>query len=170
MRCSSLLSRFALTSEQALRWFDPKERAKGTAAKVTDEEILANPYRMSEVDLGDWNDSPVSVGTIDRGLLPDATIAAKHPVPAPSKVGSPNDARRLRAALVAVLREASENGDALLSVPEALQRVGSLDLRTRVSSARTGQARTARRSLASSSSSTSPLRRARRQRRSSSPS
>ncbi len=123
-----LLSRFALTSEQALRWFDPKERAKGAAAKVTDEEILANPYRISEVDLGDWNDSPVSVGTIDRGLLPDATIAAKHPVPAPSQVGSPNDTRRLRAALVAVLREASENGDALLSVPEALQRVGSLDL------------------------------------------
>ncbi|MCA9628449.1 MAG: hypothetical protein KC766_12315, partial [Myxococcales bacterium] len=123
-----LLSRFALTSEQALRWFDPKERAKGTAAKVTDDEILANPYRMSEVDLGDWNDSPVSVGTIDRGLLPDATIAAKHPVPEPSRVGSSNDARRLRAALVAVLRRASEDGDALLSVSEALQRVGSLDL------------------------------------------
>jgi hypothetical protein len=123
-----LLSRFAFTSEQALRWFDPKERAKATATKVSDEEILANPYRMSEVDLGDWNDSPVSVGLIDRGLLPDATIAAKHPVPEPSKVGSPNDARRLRAALVAVLREASENGDALLSVSEALQRVGSLDL------------------------------------------
>src|SRR5690606_25716041 len=81
-----------------------------------------------EIDLGDWNDSPVSVGVMDRGLLPDATIAAKHPVPAPSKVGSPNDARRLRAALVAVLRAASENGDALLSVPEALQRVGTLDL------------------------------------------
>lgn len=123
-----LLSRFALTSAQALRWFDPKERVKGTAAKVSDEEILANPYRMSEVDLGDWNDSPVSVGLIDRGLLPDATVAAKHPVPEPSKVGSPNDARRLRAALVAVLRESSENGDALLSVSEALQRVGSLDL------------------------------------------
>lgn len=123
-----LLSRFALTSAQALRWFDPKERVKGTAAKVSDEDILANPYRMSEVDLGDWNDSPVSVGLIDRGLLPDATIAANHPVPEPSKVGSPNDARRLRAALVAVLREASENGDALLSVSEALQRVGSLDL------------------------------------------
>ena len=123
-----LLSRFALTSAQALRWFDQKERTKGTAAKVSDEEILANPYRMSEVDLGDWNDSPVSVGLIDRGLLPEATIAAKHPVPEPSKVGSPNDARRLRAALVAVLREASENGDALLSVSGALQRVASLDL------------------------------------------
>ncbi len=92
---------------------------------MTDEEILANPYRMSEADLGDWNDSSVSVGTIDRGLLSDATIAAKHPVPAPSNVGSTNDGRRLRAAIVAVLRGASETGDALLSVPEALQRVGS---------------------------------------------
>jgi len=125
---TKLLSRFALTPAQALRWFDPKERAKGTAVKVTDEEILANPYRMSEADLGDWNDSPVSVGLIDRGLLPDTTIAANHPVPEPSRIGSQNDPRRLRAALVAVLRRASENGDALLSVPEALQRLGTLDL------------------------------------------
>lgn len=123
-----LLSRFALTTAQAFRWFDPKERAKATATKINDEDVIANPYRMSETDLGDWNDSPVSVGLIDRALLPDATIAAKHPIPVPSKVGSPNDARRFRAALVAVLRDASENGDALLSVPEALQRVGSLDL------------------------------------------
>lgn len=123
-----LLSRFALTTEQARRWFDPSERVKCTAAKVSDEEILANPYRMSEVDLGTWDDSPVSVGIIDRGLLPDSTISAKHPVPEPSAVGSPNDARRIRATLVAVLRNASESGDALLSIPEALQRVGSLDL------------------------------------------
>jgi hypothetical protein len=123
-----LLSRFALTSAQAARWFDPKERTKGTAAKVSDGEILDNAYRMSETDLGDWNDSPVSVGIIDRGLLPESTIAAKHPVPAQSAVTSPNDARRLRGALVAVLRDASENGDALLSVSEALQRTGTLDL------------------------------------------
>lgn len=123
-----LLSRFALTSAQAARWFDPNERAKGTTTKVTDDEILANPYRMSETDLGDSDDSPVSVGLIDRGLLPESTIAAKHPVPEPSAVASPSDARRLRAALVTVLREAAENGDALLSVPEALQRSGKLDL------------------------------------------
>lgn len=123
-----LLSRFALTSVQAARWFDPKERVKATAARVSDDEILTNPYRMSETDLGDWDDSPVSVGLIDRGLLPDSTIAAKHPVPAPSTVASLNDVRRLRAALVAVLRAASENGDALLSLPEALQRAGTLDL------------------------------------------
>lgn len=123
-----LLSRFALTSAQAARWFDPKERSKGAATNVTDDEILVNPYRISETDLGDWDDSPVSVGLIDRGLLPELTIAAKHPVPALSAVASPNDARRLRAALVTVLREASENGDALLSVPETLQRASKLDL------------------------------------------
>ena len=123
-----LLSRFAFTSAQARRWFDPSERVKGTATKVSDDEILANAYRMSEVDLGDWNDSPVSVGMIDRGLLPDSTVAAKHPVPAPSSIGSPGDARRLRAAIVAVLREASANGDSLLSTSEALQRVAKLDL------------------------------------------
>ncbi|QQA41784.1 AAA family ATPase [Pelagovum pacificum] len=123
-----LLSRFSMTSSQAARWFDPQKRAKGTAAKITDAEILANPYRICETDLGDWDDSPVSTGLIDRGLLPDSTIAAKHPVPVPSAVASPNDARRLRAAIVEVLRHASEEGDALLSVSEALQRAGKLDL------------------------------------------
>ncbi|WP_186207349.1 ATP-dependent DNA helicase [Burkholderia gladioli] len=123
-----LLSRFSLTPAQASRWFHAAARAKGTAVTVTDDAILANPYRMSEVDLGDWNDAPVSIGIIDRGVLPDATIAAKHPLPAPSDVRSTQDPRRLRAALVAVLRAAAESGDALLSVPEALQRVGALDL------------------------------------------
>ena len=123
-----LLSRFALTSAQTRRWFDPSERARATASRVSDEEILANAYRMSEVDLGDRSDLPVSVGIIDRGLFPDSTIAAKHPVPAPSSIGSPGDARRVRAAIVAVLREGAEDGDSLLSTSEALQRVTNLDL------------------------------------------
>ena len=123
-----LLSRFALTPAQARRWFDPAERAMATLAQVSDDDILANPYRMSEVDLGDRSDSPVPVGVIDRGLLPDSTIAAKHPVPAPSSIGSTGEARRIRAAVVAVLREASEHGDSLVSTSEALQRVAKLDL------------------------------------------
>jgi hypothetical protein len=123
-----LLSRFALTTKQALRCFDTDERAQGMTAKVDDREILENPYRISEIDLGSWDDSPVSVGMIDRGLLPDATIARKHPVPTPSAVGSPNDPRRIRAAIVAVLRRSAENGDALLGTAEALQGVAKLDL------------------------------------------
>ncbi len=123
-----LLSRFALTSTQARRWFDQSVRVKGTIKNVSDNEILANPYLISEVDLGDRSDFPVSVGMVDRGLLPDSTVAAKHPVPAPSSVGSPGDTRRLRAAIVSVLRQASADGDSLLSTPEALQRVAKLDL------------------------------------------
>jgi len=123
-----LLSRFAMTAKQADRWFEPKQRDKGTSAKILDREIIENPYRMSEVDLGDRDDSPVSVGMVDRGLLPDITIAVKHPIPPPSAVGSPNDPRRIRAAIVSVLRGASKDGDALLAVPEVLLRVAKLDL------------------------------------------
>lgn len=123
-----LLSRFAMTSEQADRWFNPKSRAKGVSSPVSDLQILENPYRMSEVDLGGWSDSPVSVGMIDRGLLPDSTIAAKHPVPLPSTVESFNDPRRVRAAIVGVLQESARNGDSLLSSAEALERIAKLDL------------------------------------------
>lgn len=123
-----LLSRFALTADQARRWFVAKDRHEGTSTRVTDEEILANPYRMCETDLGGWGDAPVSMGTVDRGLLPDSTIAAKHPIPAPAHVASHLDPRRVRAALVAVLRTAALNGDTLLSITDACLRVAKMDL------------------------------------------
>ena len=123
-----LLSRLALTPAQAVRWFDGAKRTAAITSATTDADIIANPYRISEVDLGDARESPVSVGTVDRGVLPDATIMARNPVPEPSCVQSPNDPRRLRAAIVAVLRRASENGDALLSITETLDKVATLEL------------------------------------------
>lgn len=123
-----LLSRFNLSPEQAKRWFDPTKRGKSTGATVEDAEILHNPYRIVEADLGDAVEPPVSMGTIDRGLLPDSTIAAKHPVPQPSKVGSPNDKKRIRAALVTVLRRAAQRGDSLLSALETLAEARNLKL------------------------------------------
>ncbi len=89
---------------------------------------MSNPYRMAETDLGDRTEGAVTVGVIDRGLLPDSTIAARHPVPEPSAVGSPGDGRRVRAALVTVLRQVAEQGDSLLSTPETLERLASIDL------------------------------------------
>jgi hypothetical protein len=123
-----LLSRMALTPAQANRWFDPAKRAAAAMSDISDSQILENPYRIAEVDLGDWRDSSVSVGTVDRGFLPDATVAARHPVPEPSRIASTNDPRRLRAALVAVLRRAADSGDSLLGVPEALDKVAHLEL------------------------------------------
>ena len=123
-----LLSRFALTSEQARRWWNPKERARAVRRPVTDRELLENPYLVAECDLGDGRDWPVPVGVIDRGLLPDATVAAACPVEGPPLSRSPNDARRVRAALVTVLRRAADDGDSLLAEQEALDRVAKLDL------------------------------------------
>lgn len=123
-----LLSRLALTPGQALRWFDPAKRRSATTIRVEDAEILTNPYRMAEVDLGDAKEPAVSIGVIDRGVLPDPTIASAHPLPLPSRIESINDPRRFRAAIVAVLRRAADGGDSLLSATEALDRVGTIDL------------------------------------------
>lgn len=123
-----LLSRFDLTPNQAKRFFDPVQRANSTTTQISDQEILANPYRVIEVDLGDGAEPTVNIGVLDRGLLPDSTIAAKHPIPPPSLVEAPGDERRVRAALVSVLRQAADQGDSLLSTTEALQRVQTLDL------------------------------------------
>ena len=95
---------------------------------MSDRAILENPYRIVETDLGDGDDYPVSIGVVDRGLMPDSTVAAAHPVPGPSAVGSQLDPRRVRAAFVTVLRRAAENGDALLTEPEAAMALSSLDL------------------------------------------
>lgn len=123
-----LLSRFSLTPDQLKRWFVPTDRHGSTRGRVEDGAILDNPYRIVETDLGAGNDLPISIGVVDRGLMPDSTIAANHPTPARSAVVTPLDARRVRGALVSVLRAAAEEGDALLSQEEALTRLGKLDL------------------------------------------
>lgn len=127
-----LLSRFAFTTEQARRWWSSKERSRAVRSPVTDAEILQNPYRIAELDLGDARDWPVPIGVIDRGLLPDATVAAACPVEGAAAVGSPNDQRRVRAALVSVLRRAADDGDALLTETDALDRVSELDLERQI--------------------------------------
>jgi ATP-dependent exoDNAse (exonuclease V) alpha subunit len=123
-----LLSRFELSPLQATRWFVLAARNKATRGKVTDAAILENPYRIVELDLGDGKERPVPLGMVDRGLMPDATIAAAHPVPAPSYVGSPLDWRRARAVLVTVLRNAGQQGDSLLTENETFEGIGKLDL------------------------------------------
>jgi hypothetical protein len=123
-----LLSRFDLAPKQAKRWFNERDRSRATAKPVSDAEVVANPYRIAEDDLGGAGELPVTIGTIDQGLMPDPTLAAKHPVPKPSGVDSPADFRRVRAGLVAVLRRAGDNGDALLSAAEAIDRVNRLPL------------------------------------------
>ena len=123
-----LLSRFDLSPDQARRWFRSEERVKATHLNISDREILENPYRIVETDLGDRDSIPVSIGMIDRGLMPDSSIAARHPVPSPSHVASALDKRRVRGALVTVLNSAAELGDSLLSVSEVIEQLPKVDL------------------------------------------
>jgi len=124
----TLLSRFDLTPGQARRWFDTNERFNATLLNISDKELLENPYRIAEADLGDQDTMPVTIGMIDRGLMADSIVAAKHPVPAPSCVASALDERRVRGALTTVLKSAADDGDALLSVGEMLERIPRIDL------------------------------------------
>lgn len=123
-----LLSRLSISPGQAKNWFDQKLRQKVADGDIPDAAIIQNPYVIAERDLGDSKENPISVGMVDRGVLPSDDIAAKHPVPVPSKVESRNDPRRLRGALVTVLREAADRGDSMLSIGEAVQRMSKIDL------------------------------------------
>jgi hypothetical protein len=123
-----LLSRFSISPGQAKNWFDRTLRVRVTGGEISDAAIIENPYIIAERDLGDAKENSVSIGVIDRGVLPPDDIAAKHPVPKPSLVESRNDQRRLRGALVHVLREAADEGDSLLSIGESVQRMAKLDL------------------------------------------
>jgi len=121
-----LLSRFDLTSDQAKRiWEEPRRRA-GFSMATTDGEIIENPYLIGERDLGGGDDSAVSLEVLDRGLLPDEALASAPKAEAPSLVESAADRRRVRCALVTVLRQAAKAGDSLLSLEEALGRLPPL--------------------------------------------
>lgn len=102
-----LLSRFALTAEQAERFFVAEMRDPA----LTDADIIANPYRLFEVDR--VRPDAVEFTIIDRGCFPDADIAAAHPMPHPSTMSDALDARRVRALLIDELHGATEAGHTL---------------------------------------------------------
>ena len=122
-----LLSRFDLTSDQALRFFNSAKRAASFSPCPKDLEIIENPYLLAENDLGAGFEVPVSMTTIDRGLLPDENSGGGEPIPEPSRVSSPSDPRRVRCAAVGVLRRAAQNGDSLLSLAETQIQLEKLD-------------------------------------------
>jgi len=125
-----LLSRLDVSSDAATRWQEPQRRDASTRTPVSDVAVLANPYRLAEVDLGSGRgenqEGPITVGTIDRGLL--GALPAPTPAPVDPPLAGAMDPRRVRAALVAVLRDAARRGDTLLAEGDAAERVAALDL------------------------------------------
>jgi ATP-dependent exoDNAse (exonuclease V) alpha subunit len=115
-----LLSRFELDNDQAERYFVPSEREKFDIS-VSDEEIVANPYRLYEADRR--HPAPFDVATIDRGLFTDKLILERFPIPSPSAPDGPLDPRRIRALMIARLEEAAGEGHTLLPSSSVLQSV-----------------------------------------------
>lgn len=122
-----LLSRFELSDKQIKNWFDPILRNR-MGIKVTDKEILENPYIIAEEDLGDADHYPIAVETIDNGLFEDISIQGENSPPKPQLVESPLDNRRIRALISSILKVAATNGDTLVSVTEITERLNLLNL------------------------------------------
>lgn len=106
-----LLSRFAITSEQAQRWYREPE-ARSLKGGLTDAVLLANPYILYEADRAATD--PIAVATIDRGVLPMEPVATAYPLPPPSVMIDNLDPRRVQALVVDVLEEAAREGHTLL--------------------------------------------------------
>ena len=115
-----LLSRFDLTTDQALRFWT-KENREQARIKVDDAELLANPYLLAELDRESLN--PIQFSTVDRGAFPADVVRNLHPMPEPSRVDDPTDRRRVRALLVRTLEEAADHGDTLLPQNRVIQEI-----------------------------------------------
>lgn len=100
-----LLARMELTKDQAVR-----------ALAYDPEVVLANPYRLFEMDR--MQVESMSFGVVDRGLYPGNEVTTAHPLP---KACNPDlqeydNAHRLRAATVEILERSAEDGHTLLPI------------------------------------------------------
>jgi len=98
----NVLPRFDLSKEQIRRIFNKQKEKYGLYCTL--DEIIENPYVLSEQYIGDGPDDFISFQMIDHGILPSPEL------------GEPNysdfvkdDARRLRALCVEELRSESQH-------------------------------------------------------------
>ena len=68
------LARFELSPAQVERVANPDKRAE-CGISSTDNEIVANPYLLSEMDQGDGASDLIALETIDRGMRPEGAAA-----------------------------------------------------------------------------------------------
>jgi ATP-dependent exoDNAse (exonuclease V) alpha subunit len=118
-RLLSLLTRFELAPAQVERVANPDKRA-GCGISANDEQIVANPYLLSEMDQGDGASDLIALETIDRGMRPEGAAARfLHK----DDTCAQDDPRRVRGVAVAVLQSAAQQGDTLLPFAETVNRI-----------------------------------------------
>lgn len=122
-----LLSRFELSVSQITRWFDEaKRRANGYFIET--KELLSNPYLIVETDEPKITEQSINIETIDNGVFEDIAVQGEYVPEKPYKVESKIDPRRIRALVISILKEASRNGDTLLSLFEIRERLEVLSI------------------------------------------
>lgn len=121
-----LISRFEVTVDQATGFYVPEVREK-RGIVCDDNELLANPYLLYELDL--FSTDPISVSTVDRGVFPEKIVRQSHPLPEPSCLDGPTDARRVRALTVQILEREAFSGNTLLPQSKVIDSVRSFNLR-----------------------------------------
>jgi exodeoxyribonuclease V alpha subunit len=113
------LAHFELSPAQVERIANPDKRAE-CGICGTDNEIVANPYLLSEMDQSDGESDLIALETIDRGMRPEGAAARFIDK---EDVCSQDDPRRVRGVAVAVLQGAAQNGDTLLPFAETVNRI-----------------------------------------------
>ncbi|RLT19655.1 MAG: exodeoxyribonuclease V [Planctomycetota bacterium] len=113
------LARFELSPSQVERIANPDTRAE-CGITGTDNEIVANPYLLSEMDQGDGVSDLIALETVDRGMRPEGAAARFIDK---EDVCAQDDPRRIRGVAVAVLQGAAQNGDTLLPFAETVNRI-----------------------------------------------
>ncbi len=121
-RLLSLIVRFELSPDQAKRIINSEERKKA-GIKATDEELVENPYIISEMDEGGKNNDPVSLEVIDRGMRPESDAAIFVD---PSEIVSKNDPKRIRGCAFDILKTAASDGHTLLLFSTVLDGIKNL--------------------------------------------
>lgn len=123
-----LLARFALTNEQASRFYIRAERY-AAGLDYEDAQLIENPYLIYEGDRFSVPTSDegklerVTLETIDRGAYPADVVGEKHPLPDQSRMSGPLDKRRVRALVIGQLEEAALSGGHTM-LPEDLVVLG----------------------------------------------
>jgi len=115
----SLLARFELSPQQVQRIANPDDR-DNAGIVATDDQLLANPYLISEMDQGGFDSAPVALEVIDRGMRPEGDAARFL---SRDEAYAQDDQRRVRAVAIAVLMNVAEQGDTLLPFSETLKRI-----------------------------------------------
>ena len=73
-RLLSLLARLELTPQQVVRIANPDKRSS-CGISASDEQLIANPYLLSEMDQGDGESDLIALEIVDRAMRPEGAAA-----------------------------------------------------------------------------------------------